>query len=307
MVSIKDVRRAARAAETNYLGRKNVVGITPCVSPSKKDPADQPRIQFYLTEDESGNAAKFQPPSFVYARHKDGKIDRKRKILIESIFIKDINFCCGGGSKLKAPSEKGTITIIFENKSSNHYGFFIITCSHVAGTVEKSPPINPRLSSKCRLGSSIKAMTLKNSTHKNGKVEYDIALARIDDSSLPVEVRRIAKTNKYITGVMRASRITPSLPVRCVCARSGRRQGQIRTQPGSFKIFLDGRRYLVKNLIVADFKVQSGDSGGLVFYKEKAVGFVVAQSDVGWALIQPLQPALKYLEKIKPRFPLEMF
>src|SRR5262249_5151252 len=147
------------------------------------------------------------------------------------------------------------------------------------------------------------AKVIKNSISQGEPLEYDIALARLTDSAVKAlganRLRqldnRVEDEDVVLSKIMDAENIRPSLQVNCQLPRSGFRRGSVRSFAASFWAELRGRELLVHNLYVLDVAVVPGDSGGLVYSDDGAIGVIVARSPEGWAWFHSLQGAIGYL------------
>jgi hypothetical protein len=305
-ITWKLLARTQDAAKRNYLKRSDVVGVSVGTKFSNGLPTQQVSIQFFVVQKSSEFPRERALPAFIYGRAEDGGIDHSVRIPTDVIEVGAIDFSCGGGSQVNAPGERGTITLIFQNKVQSDNRFFLLTCAHVAGDVLRSPPGNPELRATCQ-NEELLAMTIKNSTQKRGSVEYDIALAEIDGTSPSLVDRLVVGDNIQLDGFIQQRKLRPSLGVRCMLAMSKHRLGNIHSCAGAVIAWLDNRRYTLHNVYMIQTLVQPGDSGGIVYTGTKAVGFIVARSPQGWAWFQPLEPAIKYLSRIEPKFPLLPF
>jgi hypothetical protein len=106
--------------------------------------------------------------------------------------------------------------------------------------------------------------------------------------------------------------ILPGARVECATARSGRFAAWVASDARSLRIRLDRVVYRVRNLFLLEAHPQPGDSGGLVFDGDEAVGILVAvagseaRGSAGWGLFQPLAGAIAHLEE-RCGFPLQVF
>jgi hypothetical protein len=98
-----------------------------------------------------------------------------------------------------------------------------------------------------------------------------------------------------------AAEVFPGTAVECATARSGVFPAVVASDARSLRVRLDARPYLVRNLYLIQARLFPGDSGGLVFDGDEAIGTLVATAGddapgrVGWGLFQPLEGALEDL------------
>jgi hypothetical protein len=294
--------RARDAAERNYSKHHNVLGISAGTKFKKQTPTDNHlSIQFYVRRKRRPDRIALRLPRFVFGRLKNGKVDRRVKFETDIIEVGDIAMACGSGSKVKALGETGAITLLFRNKAAGDDGnFYLVTCAHVVGDLERSPPVDPDLESPCREGGALSATTIANSTSDHGEVIYDIALARLspDVSPKPPDLA-VADEALTLKGFFPEERIEPSLDVKCALPASRVRSGTVRSFAATFEVILDGRPYKVKNVYAMDAPVEPGDSGGLIYRDNLALGIVFARSTRdGWAWFQPIAGAFQFLQRL---------
>jgi hypothetical protein len=303
------VRRAAAACRRRYLGYRNVLdlGVGPKFRAGRLAEAGL-CVQFCVRRKLRRPGAE-RLPRFVYARRRDGRIDRRRRIPTDVVVVRDARFACGAGTRLEAPGELGTLTLLFRNRPDGR--FYLLTCAHVAGSLEHSPPLDPRLESPCCRGRTF-ATTVANSVAERGAVDFDVALARLEPACTPRPVRRVDGSRVRLQRLRPAAAILPGARVECAAARSGRFSAVVASDARALGVRLDGIRYLVRNLHLIQAPLRPGDSGGLVFDGDEAIGILVALAGgdapghVGWGLFQPLARAVAHLAE-RCEFPLRPF
>lgn len=298
----EEIKRAREAAERNYLNYPNVVGVAAGTEFKKKKPTNNHYcIQFYVKRKTHSRKQTGRPlPRFVYGRFKDGRLNSRVKFPTDVIKVGRISMACGGGSQVDAFDERGTITLLFRNKTTTDgHNFYLITCAHVVGNLEESPPMHPELESDCRPDAKPFAETLLNSRAYNQTVIYDIALARVQKDILPKPPDlAVIDEQSPLKNFFPRDKVRPSLQVSCQLPVSRIRDGIVRSEGGTVLAILDGRRYKVQNAYSLDAPVEPGDSGGLLYVEEQAVGIVFARSPEGWAWFQPLKTAFDFLKQL---------
>jgi hypothetical protein len=304
---LRDLKRARLAAERSYLRRGDVLGVSAGTKFKNGRPTKVACIQFFVARKKKRIPKSRRLPRMVYGRTARGLVKRSVRFPTDVIQVRSIAFACGAGSQVHAFGEKGTIAAIFQNKVPGDDRFFLLTCAHVAGNVERSPPSEPGLTSECNDHPAFSAETLKNSTQRNGVVEYDIAIAEVDRQSLPVPDLLVVEEGITLTRFIPASQLQIGIFIKSITGLSGPRQGHVHSDAGTVKVILDGRLFRVRNMLVADFPVQPGDSGAVVFKGTDLVGLIVARSPEGLAWFQALEPAVAHLVKQEPAFPLKLF
>jgi hypothetical protein len=254
-------------------------------------------IQFYVTEKIKEITANKRLPRFVYGRTSDGEIDRSTRIPTDIIELKGLHLACKSGTEIGVIGEEGTITLIFRNKELGSSDFYLITCAHVAGDVLKSEPIDPTITSSCCNKSPILASTVVNSTQKDGRVKYDIALAKIAKECTPQSELEVTGSSTIIDRFLPSDEIRVGMQVSCAFPKSNLVSAQISSSRISLPIIIDGREYQVDNLFKIDKPVREGDSGGLLYDGSDAIGILVAKSD-GFGFFQPIEEAFEHLKQI---------
>jgi hypothetical protein len=271
--------RAVAAARRRRLGRAGVVGVAWGFKWKGGVRTDVLAVHF-LVERKLRRPAKALPRSIL-------------GIPTDVIEVGRPAFACRAGSPVRAGGERGTIALAFRP--------FLLTCAHVAGDLERSPPIDPVLRDRRRRPI---ATVIKNTVGRRGVVEYDLAVAEVLDGV------RIANLGIAGGGRLREwldpGDLEPGMTLR-VAAASGRRQGEVVSLAAEVLVRLDGTLYRVRNLASLRLDVEEGDSGGLVHAGRRAAGIVVARSPGGLAWWQPLRPALEHLDLCSPRTCLRPF
>lgn len=305
---------AADAAARRYSRHPNVLGVAAGTKYKKRRPQKELCVQFFVRE--KRKEPKSRPlPKFVYSM-KDGQIDRSVKICTDVIKVRKVHLGGGAGSRLKALGSTGSITLFFRNRAENsESAYYVLTCSHVVGNLTRSPPVDDEIDCPDCNKTSPFGLVVKNTTARGEFLEYDIALARLTDDAVealgPDMLRKLdGKVDGeaiVLTDVMKTSEIRPPLRVDCQLARSGSRRGNVRSFAGTFVVELRGRKLQVRNLFGLDVAVAPGDSGGIVYSEERAVGLMVAHSPEGWAWFQSLQGAIDHLGTVDPQLTLQCF
>jgi len=302
------LRRTAAACRRRYLGWPNVLDVGVGLKFRSGRLGDEnPCVQFCVRRKLRRPAHRL--PRFVYARRRDGKIDRRRRIPTDVVVVRSPRFACGAGTRLEAPGELGTLTLLFRNRPDG--GYYLLTCAHVAGSLERSPPPDPRLESECCRGAPF-ATTVANSVAERGAVAFDVAIGRLERACTPRPVRRVEGSRTRLRRLRPAAAIFPGARVDCATARSGAFSAVVASDARALRVRLDGTAYLVRNLFLIQARLLPGDSGGLVFDREEAIGILVALAGddapghVGWGLFQPLEGAIQHLAD-RCGFPLRPF
>lgn len=310
----RSLHRAAAAAARRYLPLPGVVGVGPGLRVQKGVETGDLCVQFLVRR--KRRRPPRPVPRFVYARDRRGAVDYRVKFPTDVIEVGEPELACGGGSPVSANSEDGTITLIFRNRAeSGDAAWYLITCSHVASGLVDSPPEDAALRSPLCVTADSFAQTVKNALPEGLHLAYDIALARISadarselgEDGLAELDGAIDDDDTRLTGFLPPDEIGPSLEIRCQLGVSGSANGRVTWGPGSFQVLLDGSWLRVDDVYMTGMGVEPGDSGGIAFSGDEAVGIVFARSDKGMAWLQPLEPAVAHLAQIEPEFELRLF
>jgi len=274
-----------------------VVGVAAGFKFRRGRRAGAPAVQFFVERKTPRPARAL--PRFVFGRDARGRPIRSSRIPTDVIAVRAPRFACGSGAVLRAFGERGTLTLLFRDRSgaSDPRTFYLLTCAHVAGDLERSPPLSPQLRLAGR--PEVFARVLKNSRAAGGVVEFDVALARVAEEALPVRELEI-RSGEPIAGWIDPQDLVLGADLE-LSAASGRRRGPLESMSGEFLVSLDGRPYRVGNLWGLRVGVREGDSGGLIHRRGRAAGILVARSSGGFAWWQPLRAALVHLNACPPR------
>jgi hypothetical protein len=301
------LRRTAAACRRRYRGRRDVLDVGVGVKYRRGRRCDEGLCVQFCVSRKLRRPGRRRLPRFVYARRRDGTPDRRRRIPTDVVVVRDARFACGAGTLLEAPGETGTLTLLFRNAPERR--FYLLTCAHVAGSLESSPPADPRLESGCCPGGAL-ATTVVNAVAERGTVAWDVALARLEARCTPQPERRVDGSRTALRRLRAPQAILPGAPVECATARSGRFAAVVASDARTLRIRLDRAVYRVRNLFLLEARPLPGDSGGLVFDGDEAVGILVAgdaaPGNSGWGLFQPLAGAIAHLEALCG-FPLRVF
>jgi len=293
------LRRTAAACRRQYRYHRNVldVGVGVKYRAGRRSSAGL-CVQFCVSRKQRRPGAS-RLPGFVYARRRDGSPDRRRRIPTDVVVVRDARFACVAGVRLDAPGETGTLTLLFRNRSDG--AFYLLTCAHVAGSLAHSPPADPRLASRCCPG-GVFARTVAQSVALRGAVDWDVALAKVEARCVAQPDRRVLGSRTPLRRLRAPEAIVPGDRVECATARSGRFVAWVASDARSLRIRLARVVYRVRNLFLLEARPRPGDSGGLVFDGDEAVGILVAVAgdgsagQSGWGLFQPLAGAIAHLE-----------
>ena len=289
-----ELLRALAAARRRWLGRAGVVGVAAGLKLVGGRPTETIAVQFLV--ERKLRRPRRPVPRFLRGRDPGGRPVPGARIPTDVIGVGRPALACRAGGSVRAAGERGSIALAFRDKAGGGASW-ILTCAHVAGDLERSPPIEPELLD--REGRRL-ATVVKNTVAEGDAVEFDLALARVDRAALPIDDLAVEGGGR-LAGWLEAEDIEPGAALEAAVA-SGRRRGPVVSLAAEILAVLDGRRYLVRNLFGLLAEVRPGDSGGLVHDgRGRAAGIVVARSEGGLAWWQPLRPALESLNRSSPR------
>jgi len=300
---------ALEAARRRYQGFPNVLGVAAGFKFCGGRRVARAAVQFFVGRKSERPARRL--PRFVLGRDRRGRILRRMRIPTDVIPTRPLRFACGAGSRLYAQGERGSLTLLFRDRSlpgaagEGRGSFYLLTCAHVVGDLERSPPLSSEIRLAQRPAARPFARVLKNSRAEKGVVEHDVALARVVPQALPVRELEI-EGGGHLSGWLDPEDLELGMELE-MSAASGRSRGALQSLAGEFLVRLDGHLYRVRNLFGLSAPAREGDSGGLVHARGRAAGMVVARSPGGFAWWQPLRPALDHLNRSSPRTGVEPF
>lgn len=262
-----------------------------------------PCIHFYVRHKVLDVPSGSRLPRFVYARTPEGLVDRTRRIPTDVVSIGSPRFAQKSGTAIFPTGKSGAITMVFQNVAESKRLSYLVTCAHVVGDLMQSPPIDPII---CDQSGAQLATTIANATAVQGAVTYDIALARLLHNCAPGDALGIEGTETKINGFLPHSQLRPGLQVDCAFPASNVLTATVVSDRITLPIVLDDLECLVSNLFLINHAAQKGDSGGLLYSDELAAGILVAMSEEGWGLFQPLDEAFEHLQEISP-IPIQCF
>jgi hypothetical protein len=297
--------RTAEACTKNYLRHPNVI----CIGVGLKETSgrvvdDKPSFVFYVRQKLEQKSLKKSLPRFIYARTSDGKIDYKVKLRTDVIVMKEIEFAQRSGTRVGTLTRSGAITIVFKNKVPGQSEYYLITCAHVAGKIQSSSQTSSEDGVLTEEEGQLEATTVVISPgHKtpNGmEVDYDIALAKFDPKHSPKHELQVAGSSEILGDFLPSSKIQENLELSCAFPVSNSDTATVHdVLITPILVNLPGYRYFVKNLVhtVHNQKPLKGDSGGLFYKGDKAVGILVAVSGKN-GYFHPLDKGFAYLQDL---------
>jgi hypothetical protein len=270
-----------RSVRRRYLSYPNVVGVGLGTKFTGGNATDvHHAVHFYVKKKVFKPARKL--PAFVYARTSNGKLDRGTKLPTDVIEIGEVRFACGAGARVdNTYGNIGTVCLLFRNKNPSG-GMFLITCAHV---IKNSTDV---ACDCCPAMQSAGKVAFKASP-KNGTLEFDVAVASLEPacSQSDLAIEGIGAT---LAGFMARSEIVPGLNVDCALPVSLVSNANVGNYTGTVQV----ENLLVENAHLLGASVMRGDSGGLLYSDNHAVGMVFALATAGWAFFHPIEDAVEF-------------
>jgi hypothetical protein len=279
----------------------------------KKDPTDEIHcIQFFVTRKlRNPEAIGRSLPVFVYGRKRDGSVDRRIRFPTDVIAVGRVEPACSAGSELDSETGRfGAITLLFRNRTTSRAGrALMITCGHVVGDLSKATPPDPEVESTCCRDVEPLGEAILSSVRHGHMVEYDVALIRISDAARERCQLDYLKTTEGVVlrGFLPASDIDPHMEVECDFPVSGTRPAQVDGFAGTILMTIGGRECSVRNAFLIRAKVRKGDSGGLVYRDDRAVGILFGRSTGGWGWFHALEDTVAHLRASDPGLAVRVF
>ncbi len=303
----EELARVGRAALRCYKRYPNVLGISTGTKYVKRMATDNhASIQFYVRKKRSPkDLKKKELPKFVYGRFVNGKVNRRRKFTTDVIEVGRVKAVCGAGSPIFSSfgltRQSGTMSFVFKNKAESDHHYYVLSCAHVIGNIDEPGDLSVVVESETRPQTVPFATTLFSAAQVEQVVQYDMAIARINADCLPIRDLEIIGTQAGIRSFMPKHQIFPSLSVSCMLPVSNAEQGTIRSYAGSVNSEYRKGIYEVQNawMVKVNKRVRAGDSGGILYSDERAIGIIFAASDSedGWAWFHPFVDAFEYLRR----------
>ena len=298
--------RTLEAARRNYAGFPNVCGISFGSKYSGGRRLDGiSAVQFFVTHKVPPTELSRQLPRYVFQRGADGTPQRDQQIPTDVIELANLKLCCCSGDGIgNEMGVKGSVTIIFSDPVAPPRTL-LITCSHVAGD----------LSGRDRLfdlsgGTDpcfFEATTVAFTRLEAGMLTYDVAVAEVTGIGdfHPLAVRGL---NQVFTRFADAEDLAPHRKLDCQSRVSGRRSLSLESHATELRGIQTGEfgEIAVSNIFACRGVAIEGDSGGIVFAGDCAVGIIVASADDNWVFIHLLKDAIAHLEAVSG-IPLRVF
>ncbi|MDO8334801.1 MAG: hypothetical protein Q7T35_09055 [Nitrosomonas sp.] len=256
---------------------------------------DELSIRVYVRQKINSNELMNKIPGFVYGRSKNGLIDYSKKLKTDVITLENPGLCCKSGTQLGTIGRQGALTLLFKNKEESSSKLYLLTCSHVVGDLTQCPPTDPIITSSCCSQESFLASTIANSTLKNNRVEYDIAIAELTNKCSNKPELEIEGYTTKIDRFFPSQEIKISMRLDCAFPVSNTLSAIVTGTRTSLPLPINGIERQFDNLFSINMRPVEGDSGGLLFQDSSAVGIIVAKYG-NEGFFQPLEEAFFYLK-----------
>jgi len=237
-------------------------------------------------------------PKYVYERFKSGAVNRSKRIETDVIELKNLQTCCAAaGDPIETLGQRGTTTLIFADKDQVDIVLLLLTCSHVVGDLMASPANLETLVGGVE-DCFVFAEIFANTVLKDERLEFDLALCLVTDiDSGFVDLAVRGETHVLSSFALAESMLKDSV-YSCVFPISGETSLVLESFPTEFSGIDTGDRLIsIGNLYACRGVATSGDSGGIVYAGDQAVGILVAKADDDWVLIHSLSDAVSWFQE----------
>jgi hypothetical protein len=293
-VPVAVLKRTLRVAELRYLSFPNVVGIGIGTKFVRRKATDNHAcIHFFVSvKAKEARLGGNRLPRYLIGRAPDGSLMRRIRIPTDVIRVGRVTAICGSGSPLVGLGQGGVATIMFRDKRPQAVDCFLLTCAHVVGNVRA--PVMGAMASGCDPATIPFARTVATSSVKAGSLKYDVALAKMDRQLTPAEDMSIDGTPIRLTSFLPRNAIRPPARYSCRFPVSNTQSGLVTSFFGKVQVTYSGVPCIVENAFVLQASVLPGDSGGLIFAGDSAVGIAFARSPEGLTWFHGIGDALKH-------------
>lgn len=302
----QDITATLDAAAKNYRNYPSVCGVSYGAKYSGGELLEGVEaVQFFVTEKTDPKDLPRTLPKYVFQRSGDGRLDRGTQIPTDVIELRNLQLCCQAGDGVGNEfGAEGSVALFFENQADGGRAM-LATCSHVASdlmsdgqTFEVSGGVN---------GCFFLASTAAFTVVEGDFLEFDIAVAEVTqiDELAPNEVRG---DDGPLVGFADPGSFAQGDVFACRSGRQGAHEIILQSAATTFRdVEADGLGFItVANLYACQGVVERGDSGGIVYAGDLAVGIIVAKADDGWVFIHALVDAFAFLET-RTGFAVEVF
>jgi hypothetical protein len=301
---------ARRHAQRRYGGDPNVLGVF--IGPKiRRGQAGELSIQFAVRrKGERWCRGRRRLPGFVLGRRRDGSVDRRRRVPTDVLETGCFRAACGSGTAIEGPGSRGSIALLFRDKARRGGSFFPVTCAHVAAAMQGGAPPEARLEAECGGAGTgtlprIQARLVAAAAPAGGRLEFDIALARVEGPSPPLRDLEVPAARVRLHGFSEDAAFGP---VEVASATGSIQGGEVISGRGEIPIaFREGVFRLGNLWMLRGVRVAGGDSGGLVYRGDRALGILVGRSSAGFGLFHLLQDSIAHLLDRNPTISLKIF
>jgi len=286
-------------ARRRFLGVDNVLAIGRGPKRAEGETLDVSAIIFYVRRKGSkfhGPAGRI--PRRLFDRDAAGAVDRSRSFRTDVREVGTVELV-SSGRRCSSSFHTGTASLVFDapGAEAGSGAVYALTCAHVIGDVHLGIPGWKRVKLGLPGSGYARGERLHQLSRRNGRLEFDIAIARLDDDGPAVPLRVVPRDGTELANFMKPplpqGRRVKILGYRTGAVKSGRIVGPLHT---SVPIAFDRGSLPVGNLYVIEgFTPKSGDSGGIVYARDRAIGLVVARFSRGGCLFHSLYSASKRL------------
>ena len=284
-------------ARRKFLAARNILAIGYGPKRVGDETRDVSAIIFYVRKKgPKSYDARTRVPKWLCDRDATGSIDRSRRFRTD---VREIGSArlVSSGQRCSSSFHKGTASLAFDAYSGNSRAVYALTCAHVIGDVHLNTPGFERVKLEIPGAGYALGSRVHQVSKRNGRLEFDIAIAKLDDAAPAVPLRVVPKDGTAFTGFMKPplprNRRVRILGYKTRAVKNGRIVGPLHT---AMPIHFDGGLLHVRNLyVMEDFTPKRGDSGGIVYAGDRAIGVVVAKFTRGGCLFHSLYSATKRL------------
>jgi hypothetical protein len=305
---IQHLHRAARHLSKQIHRWDGVVGVGVGTKYAANKPTDDHfAIRVFVRR--KGPKKKQALPAYVHGRNARNRPVRRLRFQTDVLEVGRIKACCGAGSRIRSvPGSHGTISLMFRDKNGADGQHFVISCAHVLSRVTPSP-IERTLLSECRDQVTPFADLVYSSVKKDDLLPFDIGIACVEKSCLPVPDCMVIETPyndpTQLVGVFPAAKIAPNLHAHCWMPVSGNREARVDAFPSGWVEVDYGYATCRVGHVFAvrlNKSAERGDSGSLIFSDQnEAIGILFASmegapaSGEAWGWCHPFEDALQHI------------
>ena len=292
------LQRTLRYTKARYLADPNVVAIGIGTKFTARESTGNHRsIQFFVRQKiPHQDLGVDRLPNYIIARGPKNALLRPLRIATDVISVGHVEAVCGAGARVLSLGQGGVATLMFRDKGAPHGDSFLLTCAHVVGSVHA--PVARDLTSGCDLATVPFARPVAMAKVEAGTLEYDVALAKVLRPLADNEDMVLDGTSIRLRSLLSRQDVRPPARYSCRFPVSHTSNGQVASSFGTVQVTYDSADCLVENAFVLQAPILPGDSGGLIYAGNSAVGIAFARSPDGWTWFHALGDALSYAIKL---------